>query len=130
MTDYPHITEAENFHGFGTVHFYESECRKAGQIIDRLPCAASDGTACIALLTRCPTGSPDSFDGLDIITDDEAHCLYSGAVRHSDISLTAELARLGYFFPGCGVPPVPQPQPEPITVIETEIDGVTQYALF
>lgn len=130
MTEYPHIREAEDFHGFGTVHFYESECRKAGQIVDRLPCTAADGTACIALLTRCPTGSPDSFDALDIITADEAHCLYSGAVRHGDIALTAELARLGYFFSGCGVPPVPQPQPEPITVIETEIDGVTQYALF
>ena len=103
MTEYPHIREAEDFHGFGTVHFYESECRKAGQIVDRLPCTAADGTACVALLTRCPTGSPDSFDGLDIITADETHCLYSGAVRHSDIALTAELARLGYFFPGCGV---------------------------
>lgn len=97
---YPVIREAEEFHGFRTVHFYELECAKAGQQTRRVPCYAADGTEAIALLTICPTGNPASYDGLDILTDDEAHCLYSGAVRHDGSDLEAVLQRSGYSLTG------------------------------
>lgn len=94
---YPVIREAEEFHGFRTVHFYELECAKAGQKTRRIPCYDADGTEAFALLTSCPSScSAGAFDGLDIISADEAHCLYSGAVRHDGSDLEAVLQRNGY----------------------------------
>lgn len=82
IINHPAITESENFHGFRTVHFYEAECARAGQTTRRIPGRMEDGTPAFALLTLCPTNNPASYDGLDILTADEAHCLYSGSIRH------------------------------------------------
>lgn len=94
---YPVIHEAEEFHGFRTVHFYELECAKAGQKTERIPCFAADGAAAFALLTRCPDPcSASAFDGLDIISADEAHCLFSGAIRHDGSDLESVLYAAGF----------------------------------
>lgn len=88
----PVIREAENFHGFRTVRFFEAECCRAGRTFRRIPVRASDGADCVALIN----GAGGAFDGIDIITADEAHCLYSGAVRTGEEGLTALLSSLGY----------------------------------
>lgn len=98
MSQFPTIREYENFHGFGTVHFYEAEAIKCGQKTKRIPCVSDDGTACFVLLTQLPEPcSTQAFDCMDIITEDEAHCLYSGAARHNS-DLTDFLHRIGFRF--------------------------------
>jgi len=119
--EYPVITEAENFHGFHTVHFYESECRRLGQTVRRLPCAASDGTQCIVLVN---VGA--SADGIDIITADEKHCMYSGGVLHGEGRLESLLSRLGYTL--TDVPSKPAPAAPQLYEITT--GELTQYSLF
>lgn len=98
MSLFPTIREYENFHGFCTVHFYEAEANKCGQKTKRIPCVSENGTACFVLLTQPPEPcSAQAFDGMDIITEDEAVCLYSGAARHNS-DLTNLLHRLGFHF--------------------------------
>lgn len=97
IINYPVIREHEEFHGFRTVHFYEIECAKAGRRTERTPCYSFDGKELFALRTYCPEPcSPAARDGLDIITADEAHCLYSGAVRHDGSDFESTLLSLGY----------------------------------
>lgn len=126
MTDPKTITEYENFHGFGTVRFYESECRKAGQEVRRLPCTAADGAACVVLLTLCPSGAPGSYDGVDVITADESHCLYSGSARHDGTNLSSQLAAHGFTL----VPAEPSPEHDLPALKGTDVDGVSQFSLF
>lgn len=126
MTEPETITEYDNFHGFGTVRYYESECRKAGQEVRRLPCTAADGAACVVLLTLCPTGNPGSYDGVDVVTADEAHCLYSGSARHDGTNLAAQLAAHGFTL-AAEAPAQAQELPP---IKETVIDGVSQFSLF
>ena len=98
MSQFPTIREYENFHGFGTVHFYEAEANKCGQKTKRIPCVSENGTACFVLLTQPPEPcSAQALDGMDIITEDEAVCLYSGAARHNS-DLTDILHSLGFSF--------------------------------
>lgn len=121
LITYPMIREAEEFHGFRTVHSYELECAKAGQTTRRVPCFGKDGTPAFALITVCPTGNPASFDGLDIITADEAHCLHSGAIRHDGSDFDSVLSRFGYHT---------RQQEEATVLHEEEDDGITQFSLF
>lgn len=129
VINYPAIREAEEFHGFRTVHFYEIECAKTGHKTERISCLASDGTEAIALLTRCPEPcSAGAYDGLDIITADEAHCLYSGAVRHDGTDFESVLFRAGF-----GLPQIQQPVntvPDQHPYFADEEDGLMQLSWF
>lgn len=127
VINYPAIREAEEFHGFRTVHFYEIECAKAGHKTERIPCFSADGTEAIALLTRCPEPcSAGAYDGLDIITADEAHCLYSGATRHDGSDLEAVLSRAGFRLIQQPVISLPDPVPE----FDDGQDDLVQLSLF
>lgn len=134
VIEYPEIREAENFHGFHTVHFYESECRRAGQEIRRIPCRAADGTACVVLINSVQ----GTFDGIDIVTADERHCLYSGSVRHGEGFLETLLAKQGFSLaeqteesPSVGASPQPTSD-IPVTpkLYEETVGEFTQYSLF
>lgn len=96
IINHPVITEHEEFHGFRTVHFFEAECAKAGQTTRRIPGHMADGTPAFAILTLCPTENPASYDGLDILTADEAHCLYSGCIRHDGSTTEKTFASIGF----------------------------------
>lgn len=122
-TNYPIIRECEEFHGFRTVHFYEIECEKAGQRTERIPCFSADGAEVFALLTHCPEPCSDAaFDGLDVITTDEAHCLYSGAVRHDGSDLESVLSAAGFRLSAKSLPVNSQPcfEPEPVANISED----------
>lgn len=128
IINHPVITEAENFHGFRTVHTYETECSKAGQQTKRIPCFSANGAEAFALITFCPSGRPDSFDGLDVITADEAHCLYSGAARHDGSDLEAVLSRAGFQLARIIPPVISVPDPEPETADDDQ--DLVQLSLF
>lgn len=122
-TNYPIIRECEEFHGFRTVHFYEIECAKAGQRTERIPCFSADGAEVFALLTHCPEPCSDTaFDGLDVITTNEAHCLYSGAVRHDGSDLESVLSAAGFRLSSKPllVDSQPDPKPEPIADVQND----------
>lgn len=118
IINHPVITESEEFHGFRTVHFYEAECAKAGQITRRIPGHMADGTPAFALLTLCPTNNPASYDGLDILTADEAHCLYSGCIRHDGSTTEKTFASIG-FIPSESLPQQAE-EPEQIETADSE----------
>lgn len=127
IINHPVITESEDFHGFRTVHFYEIECAKVGHKTERIPCFSADGTEAIALLNRCPEPcSAGAYDGLDIITADEAHCLYSGATRHDGSDLEAVLSRAGFHLIQQPVISLLDPVPE----FDDGQDDLVQLSLF
>lgn len=127
IIDHPAIRESEEFHGFRTVHFYETECARAGRTVRRIPVFSADGVEHIALLTLCPEPcSANACDSLDIITIDEAHCLYSGATRHDGSDLEAVLSRAGFHL-GSSAAFLPAPQTAPST---ESYDDLVQLSLF
>lgn len=121
---YPEIKEAEAFHGFRTVHFYESECRRNGYTVSRVPVTAPDGSACVALITYAPGGN-SPYAGVDILTPDDAHCIYTGSIPTGK-PLPAALAEIGYH-----AEPEEQEAITPISLHEVALDEeLTQLSLF
>lgn len=81
MEHIPIIREYGDFHGFRTVRFYEAEARKCGQITRRVPCVSADGVGCFALITEASEACfRETACAIDVITEGEDHCLYSGGM--------------------------------------------------
>lgn len=100
-----------DFHGFHSLRHYISECEKSGQHVDRIRIYNAAGEPFTALLVRCPTGNPDSFDGLDIVAPGDASILNTYAVRHNGSDLESVLNRHGYHLQPIQKPAAPVQDP-------------------
>lgn len=128
--NYPVISSAENFHGFRTVHFYESESIRNGYTVQRIPVTSSVCRDLIALVTSPPNPSPMAFAAVDILTPTEDDCVDTFSVRND--AIVEGLKKHGYFqVMAAAIELENTPEPESIPdPVEDLSDEPSQLSLF